>query len=95
MSTPDQGNTEQGNVELPPAPAIQVLRGAADEVELAALVAGLSVQAAAAGLSDDDALPLAEQTGTHSTWADRRRSLRPTVAQNWAAGPGAWRWSGR
>lgn len=90
MSTPAQSGPE-----LPPSPAIQVLRGAADEVELAALVAGLSVQAAAADLSDDAAHPLAEQNGAHSTWANRRRSLRTTVAQDWAAGPGAWRWSGR
>lgn len=78
-----------------PSPAaIQVLRGAADEVELAALVAGLSVQAAAAE-SHYDALPQADQSDTPSTWVDRRRNLRPTVTQNWAAGPGAWRWSGR
>ena len=67
-----------------PAPAhVHVVRGTPDDVELAALVAGL----AAVAVDDDD-----HDGAPRSAWSDRSRGLRgrrpaPT------AGPDAWRWS--
>ncbi|MDM7830858.1 acyl-CoA carboxylase subunit epsilon [Cellulomonas edaphi] len=61
---------------------VQVVRGAPDDHELAALVAGLISQAVAA--PEDE--PLA-----HSAWADRRAGLRGSAT--WGAGADAWRWS--
>lgn len=60
---------------------VQVVRGAPDEVELAALVAGL---VATAGQDDEPAAPAAE-------WSSRRRTLPGHPAP--APGPDAWRWS--
>jgi hypothetical protein len=61
---------------------VRVVRGAPDDVELAALVAGL-----VAAASDE---PTAE-TAARSGWTDRARVLRGTVVP--ATGPDAWRWS--
>lgn len=60
---------------------VQVVRGAPDEVELAALVAGL---VATAGNDEEQAAPAAE-------WSSRRRSLPRRPAPT--PGPDAWRWS--
>jgi hypothetical protein len=60
---------------------VQVVRGAPDEVELAALVAGL---VATAGHDDEPAAPATE-------WSSRRRTLPQPPAP--APGPDAWRWS--
>ncbi len=63
---------------------VQVVRGTPDDVELAALVAGL--MAASAG---------AEEAGggwTRSAWADRGRQLRRASSAP-TPGPDAWRWS--
>lgn len=72
---------------VPPVPAnelVRVVRGDPDEVELAALVAGLF--AAAAGLAADETEP-AEQP----PWSDHARRLGAAPAP----GPSAWRWSAR
>ena len=60
---------------------VHVVRGAPDEVELAALVASL---VASAGHDEEPAAPVPE-------WASRRRTLpRPPAP---APGPDTWRWS--
>ncbi len=61
---------------------VHVVRGAPDEVELAALVAGLVASSSAA--HDEPAEP----TGA---WADRRRTLSHPPAP--APGRDTWRWS--
>jgi len=65
---------------------VSVVRGAPDEVELAALVAGL-----VAASSNDDTTPVA----TPSAWADHARRLRrPGTAGTVALrGADTWRWS--
>jgi len=61
---------------------VQVVRGAPDDHELAALVAGLMSRSA----------PVVEDDPTaHSAWTDRRRSVRASAT--WAAGGDSWRWS--
>lgn len=62
---------------------VHVVRGSPDDVELAALVAGL----AAVVVPDDD-----PEHAPRSAWSDRSRSLRGPGAGP-AAGPDAWRWS--
>lgn len=64
---------------------VHVVRGAPDEVELAALVAGL-VAASSQDAHDHD-----EQATGPSAWSDRRRVLRGASALQ--PGPDAWRWS--
>ncbi|UNX55696.1 acyl-CoA carboxylase subunit epsilon [Georgenia sp. TF02-10] len=66
-------------------PAVQVVRGAPDEVELAALVAGIVAHRAANGRSAD-----AGRQPT-SAWGDRARQLGAIPAP----GPAAWLWSAR
>jgi hypothetical protein len=62
---------------------VHVVRGAPDDVELAALVAGL-----AAVRVTEEPLPEAPR----SAWTDRSRGTRgPTSASR--PGPDAWRWS--
>ncbi|AEI12996.1 acyl-CoA carboxylase subunit epsilon [Cellulomonas gilvus] len=63
----------------------QVVRGAPDDVELAALIAGIIASGAGAVAPADDP----RRAG--SAWADRRRQLRPAPAPS--AGPDTWRWS--
>jgi Acyl-CoA carboxylase epsilon subunit len=62
---------------------LHVVRGAPDDVELAALVAGI-MAATSNAPADDVAAP-------HSAWTDRRRQLRPQPAP--APGADTWRWS--
>ena len=66
----------------PAAPHVHVVRGAPDEVELAALVAGL---VATTGSDDEESVPAAPE------WSARRRALPHRPAP--APGPDAWRWS--
>jgi hypothetical protein len=75
-------------------PDVRVVRGDPDEIEVAALVAGLAAVAAADGLPDD-AAPLDE-------WTNRARSVRGNgagvTAKNFGGRAGrhnadAWRWS--
>jgi hypothetical protein len=62
---------------------VHVVRGEPDDVELAALVAGL----AAVRIADDPG-----HEPAHSAWTDRSRGMRgPTPASR--PGPDAWRWS--
>ncbi len=68
-------------------PHVRVVRGTPDDVELAALVAGLV--AASAGVEE----PESEATPS-SAWSDRSRSLRGG-RDRWRPGATAWRWSGR
>ncbi|MGW6131810.1 acyl-CoA carboxylase epsilon subunit [Cellulomonas sp. NPDC055163] len=63
-------------------PHVRVVRGTPDDVELAALVAGL-----VAAASDVDA----PATSPRSAWTDRARVLRGSVTPG--AAPDAWRWS--
>ena len=66
---------------------VRVVRGAADEVELAALVAGLvAAHTPHAHHASAPAPPV-------SAWADRARGLRVRPAPH--PGPDAWRWSTR
>jgi hypothetical protein len=62
---------------------VQVVRGEPDELELAALVAGLVAASSAA-----DEQP--ETWGGHSAWADRRHGVHPA---GWRPSRDAWRWS--
>ncbi|QAY62058.1 hypothetical protein ET495_00755 [Xylanimonas allomyrinae] len=75
-------------------PAVRIVRGAPDEVEVAALVAGLAAVAAASGMPDD-AAPIEE-------WTNRARTLQGRTAGVTASSFGgregrhhadAWRWS--
>jgi hypothetical protein len=62
---------------------VQVVRGTPDDVELAALVAGL-VAASAGG--DETG----EEPPRSPAWADRARAVRGG-ATGWRPGPDAWR----
>ena len=61
---------------------VHVVRGAPDETELAALVAGLVARAHHEVAADGPA---------HAAWTDRRRTLHPVPPQ--VPSPHAWRWS--
>lgn len=63
---------------------VQVVRGTPDDVELAALVAGL-VAAAAPGDDEPPDLP-----GARTAWSDGTRNLSRGGGA-WHAGPDAWR----
>jgi hypothetical protein len=63
---------------------VHVVRGTPDDVELAALVAGL------AAVAVDDDTPDAD--APRSAWADRARGLQGTPSVP-LPGPDAWRWS--
>ncbi|WP_308160920.1 acyl-CoA carboxylase epsilon subunit [Cellulomonas sp. GbtcB1] len=65
-------------------PHVQVVRGTPDDVELAALVAGL---VAASVPGDDDVVA---EALPHAGWADRARTL-PGARGAWRTGPDAWR----
>ena len=64
---------------------VQVVRGAPDDAELAALVAGLAA-AAAGGQEEDPATPT-------SAWMDRSRTLRGRRQRFLGRGDSAWRHS--
>jgi hypothetical protein len=66
-------------------PHVQVVRGTPDDVELAALVAGL----VAATAADDD---LPDDGDAPAAWTDRARTL-PGAAATWRPGADAWRTS--
>ena len=70
-------------------PDVRVVRGAPDDVELAALVAGLA--AGSAALSAVSATSDVEANGR----AARRRwqGVADRLADPFASGPDAWRWS--
>jgi hypothetical protein len=89
MTSPDTGAAD----ETAPSPAqVRVVRGAPDEIEVAALVAGLA--AAVAGLHvPADAAPVDE-------WVNRVRTMRGNggTAKSFGGRAGrhnadAWRWS--
>lgn len=71
-------------------PQVRVLRGSPDDVELAALVAGI-----VAGLGpapDDDGAQRARRAAAdRRRWVDGAQQLRGSLAR----GGDAWRWSGR
>lgn len=73
-----------------PDPHVQVVRGTPDDVELAALVAGLVAAAAARPGDDEDPTPT-----THR--AARTRWVVPASRRGTGGlpprGPDAWRWS--
>lgn len=70
-----------GTGERDERPVLRVVRGAPDDLELAALVAVLHAREAA---------PAASEPEPPSAWSDRSRLLR----QPRHPGPGAWRASG-
>lgn len=73
----------------PARPHVQVVRGAPDDVELAALVAGL-VAATAPG---EDAWSVhADEPALPAAWSDRSRTV-PGAGTTWRTGPDAWRTS--
>lgn len=67
---------------------MQVVRGTPDDVELAALVAGLMAAAS-------ERARLAEESvdSVAAPWADRRRTMRGVRTDAMRPGPDAWRWS--
>lgn len=67
-------------------PHVRVVRGTPDDVELAALVAGL----VAATVDDPDDI----DPERPSAWSDRSRSIRGARG-TWRPGPDTWRWSAR
>lgn len=71
-------------VRGPAAPHVQVVRGTPDDVELAALVAGLVAAAGAGGDEPDGAW--APRDG----WSDRAHTMRG-ARSTWRTGPDAWR----
>ena len=79
----DEGELAEAAVQV----QVRVVRGAPDDLELAALVAGL---VAAAGDAQDDA-----PAASHDAWTDRARAMRPRSAPGTPLVPGldAWRWS--
>lgn len=72
-------------------PQVRVLRGAPDELELAALVAG--IVAGRATLPDDGATThrARRAAADRRRWVDGARGLRGPLTR----GGDAWRWSGR
>ena len=66
---------------------MHVVRGTPDDVELAALVAGLM---AAASERDRNATSV---DAVAAPWADRRRTMRGVRIDAMRPGPDAWRWS--
>lgn len=67
-------------------PHVRVVRGTPDDVELAALVAGLVAATAVEDTEDPTPAPHA--------WTDRARGLRGARTA-WRPGPDTWRWSAR
>ena len=67
-------------------PHVRVVRGTPDDVELAALVAGLVAATAVVDEVDEHEVP--------GAWSDRARGLRGS-GDAWRPGPDTWRWSAR
>ena len=68
------------------AAALKVVRGAPDEMELAALVAGMVAMAAAQHDAEDPGSPT-------SAWMDRSRTMRGARTGPLGKGENAWRHS--
>ncbi len=68
------------------ANSMQVVRGAPDDEELAALVAGMVAMASAAEEADEPGSPT-------SAWMDRARTMRGVRVGVLGRGAGAWRHS--
>ena len=66
---------------------VQVVRGTPDDMELAALVAGLMAAA-----SERARLAEATDRAVAAPWADRRRTMRGSRVVL-RPGPDVWRWS--
>ena len=79
MSGPHAVGGSEGDVT---AAMVRVVRGAPDDLELAALVAG--VVAARAAMDDDE-----QPGGPSSAWTDHGRRL----GRRHVPGPDTWRWS--
>lgn len=72
-----------------PDPHVQVVRGTPDDVELAALVAGLV--AATAGRAEPDDVADAPERAARTRWV--AAATTRSAASLPARGPDAWRWS--
>lgn len=74
-------------------PQVRVLRGAPDDVELAALVAGLVAgRSTLPGDGDADTVRRAGRAAAdRRRWVDGAQHRRGQLSR----GPDAWRWSGR
>jgi len=68
-------------------PDVQVVRGTPDDLELAALVAGLMAAA-----TERARLAEEQDHAVAAPWADRRRTMRGSRV-GLRPGPDAWRWS--
>ena len=64
--------------------SVRVVRGEPDDLELAALVAGLVAASARVDHRDEPVM--------RSAWNDRSRTMRDRAGRA-APGPDAWRWS--
>ncbi|EYR63429.1 hypothetical protein N866_00795 [Actinotalea ferrariae CF5-4] len=72
-------------------PDVRVVRGAPDDVELAALVAGLAAGARTA--QDDDAAHPATEPAPAVHARRRWRDAADRLSDRLSPGPDAWRWS--
>lgn len=80
------GAATSGVTASAPPPAVRVVRGDPDPVELAALIAGLT--AAAASIPDEE-----EERRVRQRWSDRSHALRGGDRGLPRPGHNAWRWS--
>jgi hypothetical protein len=89
MTSPDGTGTQEAAAS---AAQVRVVRGAPDEIEVAALVAGLA--AAAAGLSvPADAAPVDEWTNRVRTMRGNRGTAKSFGGRAGRHNADAWRWS--
>ena len=72
-------------------PQVRVLRGSPDELELAALVAGIVAGRASGPHDDARARQARREAADRRRWLDGAQQLRGGLAR----GGDAWRWSGR
>ena len=78
----------EAQAQAPAQTQMQVVRGTPDDVELAALVAGLMAAASERARQAEAAVD-----SVAAPWADRRRTMRGVRVDALRPGPSAWRWS--
>lgn len=72
-------------------PEVRVLRGAPDDLELAALMAGIAAGTMAVSMPVRDRGRADREAGARRRWCDAAPRLRSPLTR----GPDAWRWSAR